>query len=665
MPYCIALVFSVLYMFMQTLSIYAGDSGELVSAAYTWGVAHPPGYPLYMFLGGIITHIITFSTVAWRMGLLSSLPMGLSLFFLWNIVFLLTKSKASATVASVLYGLLYPVWLYAIVPEVFGLFSLFSLVILFLFLLFIETKNVKHLYLLAFFSGLSLTHHHLILLLLFSIGIYSWFQKKYWFGLVKKHIWVVAGLFFLGASMYLYAPIVSSGYPAFDWEHPAHISGFVRLVTRASYGTFKASVGTGQTFVDRGLNMLTLFQYAYKDFTSIGIGFFIIGLFTLWKKKKQYFFFFLMYLGWLLFYFFYAGFTLTSDFTLGTLERFFIIPYQVMAIGIGIGMWGLMDVLKRYWHVHRSQMHVPFFVVSFLVTSLLLCIPVRLFALYYPKLLLLKNDRTLEWFADDIFASVPEGSILNVSDDTSSFAVFYGYYVQKKRQDIRLVTFPFFQFSYYPRWIKRHYADVVVPATEKPVEYAQYLKEFIQANYPYRPVMTERVDISVPEHWVPRGLVVMYYPTLEEIPPRDQILEKNKLLWSTFHDPLAGALGTYKHMMLTDVLRNYADKRLTLAQSFLLYGKTADAQAEMKQTLRLTSDRLELYLPYIQTLISQKQCREAKETLALVTNMFVNERDYLFLFHQIFETCPEFRSDVAHQERAYQEIMKQYGTKIE
>jgi len=33
------------------------DSGELAAAAYTFGVAHPTGYPLYMLLGGAVSHL--------------------------------------------------------------------------------------------------------------------------------------------------------------------------------------------------------------------------------------------------------------------------------------------------------------------------------------------------------------------------------------------------------------------------------------------------------------------------------------------------------------------------------------------------------------------------------------------------------------------------------
>ena len=36
-------VFSFLFLLYQVTGIYAGDSGDLVTAACTFGVPHPPG----------------------------------------------------------------------------------------------------------------------------------------------------------------------------------------------------------------------------------------------------------------------------------------------------------------------------------------------------------------------------------------------------------------------------------------------------------------------------------------------------------------------------------------------------------------------------------------------------------------------------------------------
>jgi len=375
--------------------------------------------------------------------------------------------------------------------------------------------------------------------------------------------------------------------------------------------------------------------------------------------------FFFLYLFFLLFFFFYAGFPVNSDFSLGTLERFFIVPYQAVAIGTGIGVWYVIFLLGRIWKKYARDIHISFLIIQVLYIGIFATFFVRQFRINYPKLILLRNDRTLEKLADDIFASVPQGSILNLSDDTSTFAVDFSYYVLKKRQDIKYILFPMFQFFSYPTWIRKNFPDVRVPETPREMAVTEYILKFLQANYPERPIVSERVDTTVPEHWVPRGLVVMYYPTLADIPDRDLILEKNVALWKSFQDPYQGVLGIYKHMMLTDVLRYYADKRLTLAQSFLLYGKTEEAEREINEAIRLYPNRAEVYLPFVTLLIDQKKCDEAYAMARRAEPYIILKKDTLLLYHTLYEKCDALKESLRPQEDTYKDFMKTYGRAIE
>ncbi|HEX9990303.1 MAG TPA: DUF2723 domain-containing protein [Chloroflexia bacterium] len=47
------------------------DSGELIAAAYEPGIAHPPGYPLYILLGFVTSHLL-WGEIAWRVNVLSA-----------------------------------------------------------------------------------------------------------------------------------------------------------------------------------------------------------------------------------------------------------------------------------------------------------------------------------------------------------------------------------------------------------------------------------------------------------------------------------------------------------------------------------------------------------------------------------------------------------------
>ena len=70
-----------LLVFVISLGVYVAtlaptvtgeDSGELIAAAYGWGVAHPPGYPLWTILAGLAVRVLPFASVAYRVNLLSA-----------------------------------------------------------------------------------------------------------------------------------------------------------------------------------------------------------------------------------------------------------------------------------------------------------------------------------------------------------------------------------------------------------------------------------------------------------------------------------------------------------------------------------------------------------------------------------------------------------------
>ncbi len=71
-----------------TISPYR-DSGDMITSAYTLGIAHPPGYPLYVLLGKFFTIIIPFGNIAYRINLMSVFFGALSC----GILYLLIKKK--------------------------------------------------------------------------------------------------------------------------------------------------------------------------------------------------------------------------------------------------------------------------------------------------------------------------------------------------------------------------------------------------------------------------------------------------------------------------------------------------------------------------------------------------------------------------------------------
>ena len=68
--FCLAVFFIPLLIYILTLAptVTFGDSGELIAAAYSSGIPHPPGFPLWVFLTHFFT-LLPFKNIAWRVNL--------------------------------------------------------------------------------------------------------------------------------------------------------------------------------------------------------------------------------------------------------------------------------------------------------------------------------------------------------------------------------------------------------------------------------------------------------------------------------------------------------------------------------------------------------------------------------------------------------------------
>src|SRR6266545_8177603 len=72
-----------------------GDSGAFVAASVSWGIAQPPGYPLFATLGKAAT-FLPFGELPWRVHLTSALCHAATVGIIAALVQKLTGSRAAA-----------------------------------------------------------------------------------------------------------------------------------------------------------------------------------------------------------------------------------------------------------------------------------------------------------------------------------------------------------------------------------------------------------------------------------------------------------------------------------------------------------------------------------------------------------------------------------------
>jgi hypothetical protein len=143
-----------------------GDSAELITASYTLGIPHAPGYPLYMMIGKLFSSFQS-GNVAHRYSLLCGAFGALTVLLIYWTTRALTRSALAATGSALVLAFAYHFWLYSLVPEVTSLSGLLVAVILWV-LLTVESRtrlSRRQIWLLVFSYGLGLTHQHTLLLL--------------------------------------------------------------------------------------------------------------------------------------------------------------------------------------------------------------------------------------------------------------------------------------------------------------------------------------------------------------------------------------------------------------------------------------------------------------------------------------------------------------------
>ena len=117
----LALLFAaalVLYSTSTPRTVMLEDDGLFITTATFAGVAHPPGYPLYVALGWLASHV-PFGSVAWRVHALSGLMGALTCVCIAWIVLRRTGNRPAAYLAGAALAVSGHFWSQAIIADVY------------------------------------------------------------------------------------------------------------------------------------------------------------------------------------------------------------------------------------------------------------------------------------------------------------------------------------------------------------------------------------------------------------------------------------------------------------------------------------------------------------------------------------------------------------------
>ncbi len=216
-----SLLFAAEILYLRTMAptFSFWDCGEFIATAYTLGIPHPPGSPLFLLLGRLFTMIPFFGDIGARVNLISTLASAATvmLTYLITIRFITLYRKSDpdswsspekvsayggAIIGALALALSDSFWFNAVEAEVYAASSLFTALVVWLILRWYEEEpkpgNERWLLLVMYMIGLSIGVHLLSLLAVFAVALIYYF-KKHEFTVKSFALLIVSssGLFFL------------------------------------------------------------------------------------------------------------------------------------------------------------------------------------------------------------------------------------------------------------------------------------------------------------------------------------------------------------------------------------------------------------------------------------------------------------------------------------
>ncbi|XP_042635353.1 transmembrane protein 260 isoform X2 [Catharus ustulatus] len=492
-----ALGAAVAALYTATLppALPGGDAGELITAAYELGVAHPPGYPLFTLLAKVATGLPGGSP-AFRVNLLCALVGAAAASLLFCTVFRLSGSYAGGILAAGVFSFSRLTWQWSITAEVFSLNNLFVGLLMALTAHFEEASTAqersKISKLGAFCCGLSLCNQHTIVL--YVACVVPWvlsrlFRKR---ELSLGHLLKLGLCFLAGLLPYLYLPASSYLNRArWTWGDQTTFQGFLTHFLREEYGTFNlAKSETGSSMGEMLLSQLVQMK------SELSLPVLALALMacvsTALPKKQQKSPVIWLFTGMLclysLFFAWRANLDVTKPLFLGVVERFWLQSSAVVAVLAGLGLptlasLGRSTVLEGTWLLPCLEW-IP---ALALVAS-------QLWANY--STCDQSNNYVVDKFARNLLSSMPTGAVILLRGDLPGNALRYLHYCEGMRPDITLVDQEMMTYQWYLPKLAKHLPGVHFPGNRwNPVEGAlpdgtlafnlhRFLKVFMKGTPP-------------------------------------------------------------------------------------------------------------------------------------------------------------------------------------
>ena len=221
------------YLMTTCPSVYLGDSGELTAAAFSIGIPHNSGYPLYCLVGKFFC-LLPIGNIGFRMNLMSCFFSAAAVCLVVAFVLRLTASRIAALTAGLALAFMPLLWSQATCAEVYSLHAFLVILMITLLRRWDEAREQYRLLLFVLVAGLSFGNHMQTMMLAPAVFfiILSGDRKA----LLDLRSLLYITIFFVSALLiYIYLPIRTGAGAAMHWGNPDSLDRFIAHVTAQSH----------------------------------------------------------------------------------------------------------------------------------------------------------------------------------------------------------------------------------------------------------------------------------------------------------------------------------------------------------------------------------------------------------------------------------------------
>jgi hypothetical protein len=338
-----AFLAGILYLATLAPGVVGFDSAELITGAYTLGIVHPTGYPLYLLIAKLFT-FIPIRTIAYRVNLVSVVFGVIAVYLVTRWIYSSTKSLIAAWAGAFSLALGYGMWSMATVAEVYTLQVALNLALLVTMRQWLVSEDSRWLYLMAFIFGVSTTNHVTSALFLPSLG---WIiVSKIGVKNTLKQSPFILGASILGLLFYLYLPLRYAADPPLNYVKSYYkvdlttISGMLWMVSGKAYRFF----AFGYDLPGYARELLNAVLLLSKNFTILGVILGIVGSLSMIRNRRNEGI--ALLLAFTLNMMFFAGYAVADK------DTMFIPAFGMWALLVGIGAHA---VVARIGSLHLLQ----------------------------------------------------------------------------------------------------------------------------------------------------------------------------------------------------------------------------------------------------------------------------------------------------------------------